>query len=189
MELQALELLRQMFVTYGQEPKPERVAMYVETLGPCSASHLGEAIRDAMRETPGNFAPGPGTVMQHLRAIRRTRAGDPQLPETPRDTGPRLGAGDPTPALFSGIEARVERNYANVIRRAAEIRAQHALPETLDARLWSLGKAEIELGWRDQPYACRCNPPCGTRLDRDLKQQRDESERRLREAGYLRDAA
>lgn len=186
-ESQTTALLRQMFVTYGQQATPERIAMYHETIGPnASPSHLEEAIRDAMRES-SDYPPGPGTIRRHLLAVARLRPGDPI--EMPREVGPRIGAGAaPVGALFSGLERRVERSYQPVIARSREVRAERGLPDTLDARLYSLGVAERDVSFVDHPHAaCQCKSvrfSCRD-LDARLYFQRSAAEARLRNAGLL----
>ena len=159
-----------MFSAYGQQPTPERIALYVETVGDFAAPVLLEALRDAMREA-GEYPPGPGTVRRHALAVAKLRPGDPvELPAG--DHFPRLGPGKaPLGALFDGLEGRVERNYRRVIERAREIVRERKLPASLDARLWSLGEAERELKFVESP--CRCEPRrCGPEFWVSLANQR-----------------
>jgi hypothetical protein len=174
-----------MFASYGQSPTPERVALYAETVGNLPMSAVETGIRDAMREV-GEFPPGPGTVRRCALAAARMRPGDPV--ELPREGGFRLGAGaQPVGALLSGLERRVAPNYRNVIDRARELRHEHHLPPTLDARLWSLGEAERELGYREPPHSCNCYPTrCGRQLEASLERVRAEAGERLRLARHLR---
>lgn len=168
-EEQATECYRQMFSAYGQQPTPERIALYVETVGDFAGPVLLEALRDAMREA-GEYPPGPGTVRRHALAVAKLRPGDP-VEHPPGDPFPRLGPGAaPLGELFSGLERRVERNYQRVIARAREIVRERRLPASLDARLWSLGEAERELNFADTP--CRCFPPCGPEFRVSLANQR-----------------
>lgn len=165
-----------MFDSFGIEPTPSRIDMYLDTIGehvPSEAFRLG--LRDAMREA-GDFPPGPGTVRRHCLANAGMRPGDPL--ETPRENGPRVGAGaQPVGQLLSGIESRVSRNYARVVARAREIRTERALPDTLDARLYSLGVAESELHFID--------PVQDAEHERKLAETRTAVEGRLRAAGFL----
>lgn len=166
---QRVVLLTRMFDAYGQTPTPSRVDAYLEVVGGVPLEALEPAIRDAMREA-GDYPPGPGTIRRHALATAQMRPGDPE-PHHAGDTFPRIGPGDaPIGALFSGLERRVERNYQRVIARAREIVRERRLPASLDARIWSLGEAERELGWIDTP--CACWPRCGPELDRRLEVQR-----------------
>jgi hypothetical protein len=168
-----------MFAVYGQQATAERIALYADTVGEHFAVPvLLDGIRDAMREA-GDFPPGPGTVRRCVLAAAKMRPGDPvQLPE-PRDNTPRLGPGaQPTGALFSRMERRVERSYQRVIERAKEIVAERKLPITLDSRLWSLGEAERELNFIESS-PCRCSTPCS-------RKQLDVSLERVRHAAGVR---
>jgi hypothetical protein len=84
----------------------------------------------------------------------------------------------------------VSRDYATVITRARELRSGRKLPDTLDARLWSLGEAEREVGYREAPYACQCvdhlgrRKPCGPGFEASLALIRREAARKLQAAGY-----
>jgi len=168
-EAQTIETFRQMFASYGLTATPERCALYAETVGEFTAEQLRAGIRDAMREVR-EFPPGPGTVRRCVLAVARMRPGDPV--EMPLDLGPRLGPGaSPAAALVSGLERRVCHTYAEVVARAAVIRAARRLPDTLDARLWSLGEAEVELGYVDTPI--------DQALERSLRAMRAECGRRL----------
>jgi hypothetical protein len=173
-----------MFDAYGQVATPSRIDAYLEVVGGVPVAALREGMRDAMREAQ-DFPPGPGTVRRCSLAIAGMRPGDPM--ETPRELGFRLGAGaQPMGALMSGLEARIERNYAKVIQRAKELRDERKLPATIGSRLWSLGEAERELGFREGPYACQCWPNrCGPEHEIGLAKQRADAEQRLRAAGYL----
>lgn len=177
-------ILTRMFDAYGQVPSPSRIDIYLEVVGNLPIASFTEGIRDAMREST-DFPPGPGTVRRCVLASANMRPGDPPLPELPHEAGPRIGAGDSLPALVSGLERRVERNYANVIRRAAEIRVERKLSDTLDARLWSLGQAESETGYREGQYDCRCVDrqgrcrKCGPNFEASIAQQRANAGRRL----------
>lgn len=177
-------LLTRMFDAYQQSATPSRIDTYLDVIGDLPVRVIEEAIREAMRTADG-FPPGPGTIRRQALAIAGMRPGDPV--EMPRDVGPRIGPGAaPAGSLLSGIEARVERNYARVIARSREIRSERKLPDSLDARLYSLGVAESELHYADSPYACRCAPRCDMgALDRSLAEQRENAEARLRRAGYL----
>lgn len=173
-----------MFSAYGQAATPERIAIYAETIGDAAPHHLAEALRDAMREV-GDYPPGPGTIRRHILAIRRERPGDP-MPIAPPPDAPRIGPGTaPAGALFSGLEGRVERSYQRVIERARAIRAELALPDTLDARLYSLGAAEAELHYVEPRGSCRCFPRCGEDFERRLSAARLEAAARLRADGFL----
>jgi hypothetical protein len=178
-----------MFDAYGQVATPSRIDAYLEVVGNVPMPALREGVRDAMRESK-DFPPGPGTIRRCALASAGMRPGDPM--EMPRDAGPRIGAGDPVPALISGIERRVARDYATVFQRASQIRTELKLPDTLDARLWSLGRAEVDTDYHEPPYACQCvdgngnRKPCGPAFAASLDRTRREAGERLRAAGYLR---
>lgn len=167
---QRSELIRQMFLTYGVEPTTTRVALYVDLLDESTDTQLADAIRDAMRETPTEYPPGPGTVLRHLRAVMRSRPGDPP---SPADTSKRLGSGKPLPLLplFDGLAKRVEHNYSRVVKRAREIREERKLPATMAAQLWSLGEAEHELNYID--------PVRNDALERSLAAHRIEAGKKI----------
>lgn len=142
-------LLRQMFAAYNQPCSPERLAMYVEVIGSPDPSALREAIRDAMAES-GEFAPGPGTVKRHLRAVTRTRPGDPESPPGGRQSDGQRGlpAGQAIGRIMAGA-ARRTQGMVPVFRRAREIRAAGLVPPDLWGRFASEVMAELEL----DPYA------------------------------------
>ena len=92
--------------------------------------------------------------------------------------------------MIEAFEGRVEHSYQRVVARARELRQSLALPDTLDARLYTLGRAESELHYVEPPGACQCWPRCNREEhERKLSATRRAAESRLRIAGFLRDVA
>jgi hypothetical protein len=142
-----------MFEAYGQTPTPSRIEMYLETIPPCSLSQFTEGIRDAMREAQ-DFPPGPGTITRCVRAVARTRPGDPTGDWSL--AGPRaeraLPAGRPVAQILAGAAARTP-SMARVFARAREIRAAGLVPPDLWGRFASEVMAELEIDPRAEVSA------------------------------------
>ncbi len=137
--------LRQMFAAYNQPCPPERLAMYAEVLGTPEPEALEEAIRYAMRES-GDFAPGPGTIHRNLRAVTRSRPGDPvgdwQFAGQRNERA--LPSGQAAAQLMDGL-ARRTPSMTEVFKRAKEIRAAGLVPPDIWGRFASEVMAELEM--------------------------------------------
>lgn len=145
--------LTRMFDAYGQTPTTSRLEMYDETIPPCSPSQLAEGIRDAMREAQ-DFPPGPGTLTRCVRAVARTRPGDPTGDW--RFAGQRnertIPAAQSAGALLAGAAARTP-GMARIFARAREIRAAGVVPPDLWGRFASEVIAELEFDPRAEVSA------------------------------------
>lgn len=127
--------------------------MYAEVIGTPDPQSLETAIRDAMREA-SDYAPGPGTIYRHLRAVTRTRPGDPtgDWSLAGQRAERALPAGQPVAQILAGAAARTP-SMARVFARAREIRAAGLVPPDLWGRFASEVMAEMEIDPRAEVSA------------------------------------
>jgi len=106
-----------------------------------------------MREAQ-DFPPGPGTLTRCVRAVARTRRGDPTGDWS--FAGERaeraIPAGRPVAQIMSGVAARTP-GMARIFARAREIRAAGLVPPDLWGRFASEVMAELEIDPRAEVSA------------------------------------
>jgi hypothetical protein len=85
-----MEMIRQMFATYGKELTPDALKGYLAVTSRIPLRSMQPCIVSAMENTKGGFPPGPGDVVREWRA---RAAQNPHVSELPQEARGQLGAG------------------------------------------------------------------------------------------------